>query len=266
VLTNILGKGVKMKIWRLTVNWGNSIMFVNRENVPEDFNGEFIEDWGDVYIKFKNQKKFDSIDFGPGKFAFSKKAVEVLKPLINEHVQILPLKHEKLDYYLINVTNLIEGIDFEKSILDTLDNGRILGVDEYVFKENAVKEVPIFKEPYFAGSHIYVSDLFRQTVIENKLTGFEFIELWDSELPRYSELPEPIEWQDPLDSETFTFDMAMKNAKDTGITFRSGKWRLRYNQNEDLEIGEVNKKGETKYHVLVYIPPILLTQNWYIGT
>jgi hypothetical protein len=72
-----------MRIWRLTVNWGNSIMFVNRENVPEDFNGEFIEVWGDVYIKFKNQKNFDSIDFGPGKFAFSKKAVEVLKPLIN---------------------------------------------------------------------------------------------------------------------------------------------------------------------------------------
>jgi hypothetical protein len=258
-----------MKIWELSVTWENTILWekylvIREKYFPNDFNGSFISDWEDVNITFETKKMRDTIHIGSGMVAFSEKAVEIMMPFLNGNVQILPLVHPTQKYYLLNVTNVIDALDYDNSEFLKLRSGKMVRVEQYVFKGNIVKNQNIFKIPHFTTSYVYVSDSFRQAVIDNKLTGFNFIELWDSNEVNESELPEPQEWQDPINSESFSFENAMKNAMNSGNTYRSGRWRLRYNQNGDLEIGEVTKKGETYFNVLVYIPPILLTQKWYL--
>jgi hypothetical protein len=257
-----------MKIWELSVTWENTILWekylvIREKYFPNDFNGSFISDWEDVNITFETKKMRDTIHIGSGMVAFSEKAVEIMMPFLNGNVQILPLVHPTQKYYLLNVTNVIDALDYDNSEFLKLRSGKKVKVKQYVFKEDFVINQDIFKIKQFT-SDVYVSDRFRQSVIDNKLTGFNFIELWDSyEVPE-SELPEPMEWQDPINSESFSFENAMKNAENTGNTYRSGRWRLRYDQNGDLEIGEVTKNGETYFNVLIYIPPILLTQKWYL--
>jgi hypothetical protein len=257
-----------MKIWELSVTWENTILWENYLAVrdkyfPNEFDGSNISKWGDIQITLQNKKMRDTIYPGSGMVAFSEKAIEIMMPFLNGNVQILPLVHPTEKYYLLNITNIIDALDYNNSEIKRLRSGTMIRVEQYVFKEDLIKNQDIFKIPYFT-SFVYVSDSFRQAVIDNKLTGFNFIELWDSNEVNESELPEPQEWQDPINSESFSFEIAMKNAMNTGNTYRSGKWRIRYNQNGDLEIGEVTKKGETFFNVLVYIPPILLTQKWYL--
>jgi hypothetical protein len=56
----------------------------------------------------------------------------------------------------------------------------------------------------------------------------------------------------------------MSLAENNGQVYRSGRWRLKLNNKGNLEIGEADKKGQIYFDVLVYIPPILLTQKWYL--
>jgi hypothetical protein len=257
-----------MKIWELSVSWENTILWENYLAVrdkyfPNEFDGSNISKWGDIHITFQNKKMRDTVYPGSGMVAFSEKAIEIMKPFLTENVQILPLTHPNHKYYLLNVTNVIDALDYDNSEFLKLRSGKKVKVKQYVFKEDLVLNQDIFKIKQFT-SDVYVSDRFRQSVIDNKLTGFNFIELWDSNEVNVSELPEPEEWQNPINSESFSFEIAMKNAENTGNTYRSGKWRIRYDQNGELEIGEVTKKGETFFNVLVYIPPVLLTQKWYL--
>lgn len=70
---------------------------------------------------------------------------------------------------------------FEKSVTVKFNDGRIMCFAKYCFREEVVHDVPIFKiidEPL---SRIFVSDIFKSIVEENKLKGFKFELVWDSE-------------------------------------------------------------------------------------
>jgi hypothetical protein len=257
-----------MKIWSLSVTWENTILWEILKTNPSalsnyEFNGSYINSWGDFDICFENKKMRDCMDAGVGAPGLSKKAVEILMPLIEKNVQLLPLKHPAFEYFRLNVLQLIDAIDYEKSTFRKLSNGRLLTVKEYVFKPDCLIGVDIFKVPYFT-TNVYVSDRFRQTVLDNKLTGFDFIKLWDYEASTEVELLEPIEWQDPIVGDSITFSEAMKLAEKTGQIYRSGKWRMKFNDKGNLLIGELDNRGQVFYDNLVYIPPILITQKWYL--
>jgi hypothetical protein len=257
-----------LKVWELTVTWENTILWeilkINPTKLQDyKFDGSYIDSWEDFLISFENKKMRDSIDAGIGRPAISKRALEILMHLLENKVQVLPLVHPKFEYFVLNVTNVIDAIDYERSTFRKLPSGRILTVKKHVFKSEYISNIDIFKVPYFT-TNVYVSDRFRQTVIDNNLSGFDFIELWDSKAPIEEELIEPIEWKDPNGSESMTFSEAMKLAETNGQIYRSGRWRMKFNEEGKLEIGEVDNKGQVHYLVLIYIPPILLTQKWYL--
>jgi hypothetical protein len=257
-----------MKIWNLSVTWENTILWEILKTNPlalsnYEFSGKYIDSWGDFYIFFENKKMRDCMDAGVGAPGLSKKAVEILIPLLGNNVQLLPLKHPTFEYFRLNVLQVIDAIDYEKSTFRKLPNGKLLTVKEYVFKPDCLMGIDIFKDPYFT-TNVYVSDRFRQTVLDNKLTGFDFIELWDSDTSLEIEALEPLEWQDPIVGDTITFSEAMKFAEKTGQIYRSGKWRMKFNDKGNLLIGELDNRGQAFYDNLVYIPPILFTQKWYL--
>lgn len=77
-----------------------------------------------------------------------------------------------------------DAIDYEKAILKKLRSGLVIDFKKYAFLPNIVKNQTIFKVYLNEILHIpsiFVSDEFRNTVLESDLKGFEFIEVWDSE-------------------------------------------------------------------------------------
>lgn len=116
--------------------------------------------------------------------AISKKAKEVLDDLICDEVEFLGLDCDEGRYYAVNITNVLNAIDRNKSEYKTFRDGkRIMYFIKYSFINNKkLSNSHIFKitdELY--GNHPFVSETFKKRVEENGLEGFVFEEVWDSE-------------------------------------------------------------------------------------
>lgn len=127
-------------------------------------------------------KRGDMPYLSPGKPTFSKKAVEVLGEFLYENVEILPIQYDLQELFIINVTNHIDAIDYDKADIKFMPDGkRILRVKRYSFKTDRIREQHIFKIASQLYGTVFVSDAFRDKAIESGLEGFNFIEVWDSE-------------------------------------------------------------------------------------
>jgi hypothetical protein len=114
-----------------------------------------------------------------------KKALEVLNDLLNYGVEVLPLEYNKKinKYFLINVTAVLNCINYKKSDYKTFDDGiRVMYFNKYVFIEDKLKGKHIFKIIDSPLSSVFVSDEFREKVIDSDLVGFKFELVWDSEV------------------------------------------------------------------------------------
>lgn len=132
-------------------------------------------------------RKGDKPSFSGSLPVFSRKAVKVLKKYLDNNTEILPLMYRKKnhfskeEYFVINVTNLVDCIDYERAEVKRFKNsGEILRFIKYAFKPEAIKNVHIFKVPEDCVA-VLVSDEFKNLVESSGLKGFLFIEVWDSE-------------------------------------------------------------------------------------
>ena len=113
---------------------------------------------------------------------FDEKAVSVLKDFLNGNAEILPLDCNVGKFYAINVTNVIDCIDYEKSTYKTFRDGkRIMSFSEYVFDTDKVPTADLFKLKDEPLKRPFVSDNFKNAVAQSGLTGFKFELVWDSE-------------------------------------------------------------------------------------
>lgn len=104
----------------------------------------------------------------------------VLQSLIGKNAEFLPLSYDERKCYILNVTNVIDCFDYSKGKFTPRDNGRVHFVKEYAFREEEIVDTDIFKLIDFPMTTIFVTDKFRNKVIENNLTGFCFELVWDS--------------------------------------------------------------------------------------
>ncbi|CAG9613253.1 hypothetical protein BACCIP111899_02467 [Bacillus rhizoplanae] len=66
-----------------------------------------------------------------------------------------------------------------------MTSGLIIGCEKFSFIPSIVQNQTIFKIYINKINHptaVFVSDAFRNTVLKIGLQGFEFVEVWDSEL------------------------------------------------------------------------------------
>ena len=162
-------------MWKYEIDLDEVYTFDGREKA---------KDWNPIQVKRMYDRIFsNSPGFSPHIPVFDKKAVSILSDLIEGNAEILPLDCEDGEFYAINVTNIIECIDYEKSQYKTFRDGkRIMRFTKYVFQEEKIKNISLFKildEPL---KRPFVSDEFRKRVIENNLSGFVFELAWDSDV------------------------------------------------------------------------------------
>ena len=187
-----------MKIWELKSSFDDyeSFQLLNLEGDSKKyFEGKIdsaakaSDSWGEIRIKCVeegNQSDLPHFWGEVGTPMVSGKAKKFLESILGDNVEFLPLIHDMTGevYYIINVLNAIDAIDYEKAILKKLRSGLVIDFKKYAFLSNMVKNQTIFKVYLNEILHIpsvFVSDEFRNTLLESDLKGFEFIEVWDSE-------------------------------------------------------------------------------------
>ncbi len=177
-----------MKIWHLGADVNN---FDNLIPIKEEdwnllrFDGIRLSNiWKSIPVRvIEDRKKSDTPGLSAGIPVFSSRSIEVLNDLMADSVEILPLRCRKGDYYAINVLNVLDCIDYESSEFKKFENsGRIMRFIKYSFKPNYVNGKHIFKIVDEPVRRPFVSDEFRNRVLDNELVGFKFDLVWDSEL------------------------------------------------------------------------------------
>lgn len=112
---------------------------------------------------------------------FSPKAVEILADLLENSGELLPINCGGEDYFLFNVTLLLDALDEDASELERFSTGRIMDVLRYSFKKDKLIGTNIFKLPEMPLSYPYVTDAFVRRVKDSGLKGFEFRLEWSSD-------------------------------------------------------------------------------------
>ncbi|MGG2134689.1 DUF1629 domain-containing protein [Bacillus sp. S2(2024)] len=187
-----------MKIWELKSSTDDYQSF-HLLNYKEDnkyfkkqFNskGKLSNSWTDIFIKLEDKGTRSDCPIFLGKSGvrmISGKAKQILEPLIGDNVEFLPLIHTITNekYYAIHVLNVLDALDSDNTVFEKLSSGLIIGCEKYSFIPSIVQNQAIFKiyiNKIIHPTAIFVSDEFRNAVLESDLKGFEFVEVWDSEL------------------------------------------------------------------------------------
>ncbi|MBE5886450.1 MAG: hypothetical protein E7284_08630 [Lachnospiraceae bacterium] len=177
-----------MKIWILDCDVDNYENLTWKKELDIDYiqsfdGAEKIKDWNPMQVKRMYDRVFSNTPgLSPHIPVFDDKAICVLRNLLIGNAEILPLDCEDGSFYAINVINVIDCIDYEKSTYKTFRDGkRIMRFTKYVFKHEKIKGVNLFKIKDEPLKRPFVSDEFKQTVEKNNLLGFKFKLAWDSE-------------------------------------------------------------------------------------
>ncbi|QJC53577.1 hypothetical protein HGI30_19925 [Paenibacillus albicereus] len=230
------------------------------------FNGKPMkEDWVPFEVRHLSKKSLptDCTGVGGGVPIISERALTVLQPMIDRNVEVLPFIHPEKPYYAINVTTVLEALDYEKAIYTR--NPRypqvITDIERYAFRPEIIGDNAIFKTPEFRGTEVYVTDTFKQAVEAADLKGFAFFLLWDSEQEEQGGAATETEPEEV--GEQFSFDEAQKRIED-GTVVASGEWRLKKDGDGELLLGRLYANGELSWIAPIYYPPILLDLKWHV--
>jgi len=180
-----------LKVWSME-NDVDNFDYLGLKNVDDweiindfyEFNGKSIaRTWNpiDVVVDVEN-KIGDSLYLFPGGPVFSERAVEVLWEFLEDKAEILPIKFTKGNYFIINTTNVLQAVDIERSnVIRFQSSGRIMMFESIEFIKEKVVNQSIFKIIELPKSLVFVSDLFKEKVMKNNLSGFKFTEVWKFE-------------------------------------------------------------------------------------
>lgn len=179
-----------MKIWQLQfeVDKFDNLIPMKEFTAAEiqSFDGRIKKDiWKPLPVKRMEPEKKLELSDAPGFTipVFSKKALEILRPLIQNSVEELALQFQEAEYYGINVTAVLNVIDYSKAKYRMYSDGkRIMAFQKYAFRNCIeLRNNNIFKIVDEPTRRAFVSDKFKQTVENYNLSGFKFKLAWESE-------------------------------------------------------------------------------------
>lgn len=109
----------------------------------------------------------------------SQRALNVLRPLLGNSYEILPINHPSGDpFAIVHIMDTIDCLDCDKSELTRDENvGRVSQIHRYALKEEMLSGKHIFKLPLECGADLIVDDDFRRAVEASGLKGLKFKEL-----------------------------------------------------------------------------------------
>ena len=108
---------------------------------------------------------------------FSERAVKALGEILTNNGRLLPFENHEVNFFLFLPSRVLDVLDESRSKIWRLDTGRIVTVNEFVFKSDALFDAPIFEIPQLPGKQTFVTEKFVAKVRASDLQGFVFTEL-----------------------------------------------------------------------------------------
>ncbi|MEK3901194.1 imm11 family protein [Paenibacillus sp. FSL R7-0179] len=268
-----------MKIYEFKVDYSiTTTLIMNDEDekqashsINNDFEGQKLAySWQPIELITHKEKLFNDFPhFINGKPIISVRVMQILKPFIAHEVEFLPLLHDELNIFMINVINVLDCVDWQKSKVKWFKEKYFLGFDKLVFDFAKVPEKTfIFKIKEKAAAKVYVTELFKELIEEYQLPGLDFSVVYDSEFTEEVEQLQQREYEAAL--------QAIENNKGTEFSYaeaeqrlnqgkavESGKWKMQYDEKGELWLGELMLDLKYEWGRPVYIPPILLGYLWH---
>jgi len=180
---------MKAYLWKPLINYPNKWIGMYNDDKPPDrfifFRGKFItEKLPKPIIDFVCPKerieKLGSIYTTTGSPIVRNDVLEICADLFENQIQTFDVElHTENgvlnNYKLINILNLVEGVNFEESICDYFRDGLLMGYSYLVLKENCLGNLNIarLKE---TPSQILVSEKVKERFHKHKIKGARFIE------------------------------------------------------------------------------------------
>jgi hypothetical protein len=189
-----------MRVYEL----GADLQHYRRIDVPEyrgfwrwhrRFNGNSLKRYWTGKQKFRffppNWPKGDMPHMAGAIPVFTLKAVRALSDFLEPNGELIKIRCQKDTLFLYNATRIVDALDEENSLLVRFRDGSMFPLDPYVFYEDRLTGMTIFKLPQWRLGPPYVTDPFVQRVIERGLKGFWFRLVWSTEevLDPYSASP-----------------------------------------------------------------------------
>jgi len=153
--------------------------------------GQTINNWNDDITFVYNPKEGNiPIDFLVNNYRWlivSDRFQKVMGNNIGNSIQYLPIKIYNKEsgttitsYKVANIVSVIDALDLENSAYDIFEvdeNEKIISIEKYAIKEKEVTGKHIFKLKDEI-IPIFVSEKFKNLIEKNKLTGFDFLEVF----------------------------------------------------------------------------------------
>lgn len=149
------------------------------------FNGSPMKNSvSDAKIK-KDPRRLPKGDFPsliPNVPVFSRRAVEALRDLLEGHGEILPVMISGDEYFLLNVTRVVDALDESNSeVIRFEGSSKVLNIRSHSFYEEKLFGIMIFKIPQVITMDVFVTDAFVERVRSAGLKGFWFPLVWSSD-------------------------------------------------------------------------------------
>jgi prepilin-type processing-associated H-X9-DG protein len=86
--------------------------------------------------------------FAGGALVVTPRAREVLGEVLGDDAEMLPLRHDGEDLWLVNPWRQVDALDEENSEIKRFPStGRVMGITRYAFKEDMIKGLSCFTIP-----------------------------------------------------------------------------------------------------------------------
>lgn len=180
-----------IKIYQLHFDNEHYDYFIPEQNFPigelHTFDGRPKKnEWTPLTVRRANWRKGMELSDAPCCTfpVFRREVLDALRPLIAGSVEELELVYPNGYYCGINVTAVLDVIDYTKSKRIPCDEKQqILVFEKYAFRDCLeLRQHHIFKIVDEPQRWTFVSDVFKQSVESMGFTGFIFQLVWDSEM------------------------------------------------------------------------------------
>ena len=121
----------------------------------------------------KHGRRGDFPSFLPHVPAFSRRALDVLQPLLGDAIEALPLDCGGLEFHAIHVLDVVDCLDEHLSILKRFPSGGVMSIRKHVFDEKCLGERLMFRIRQAPLWGVYYTDRFNQLLEDAKLEGLK---------------------------------------------------------------------------------------------
>ncbi|MWP49541.1 MULTISPECIES: DUF1629 domain-containing protein [unclassified Gilliamella] len=129
------------------------------------------------FLVLKKEPKID-MDFNDindmGVYIISPRAYELLYPLFDDSVEVLPLKSDDGTYFLLNIIQTTDCLDKENSVYTALPGGQILEYENLSIDPQKIT-CPLFRIPELPYT-VLITDQIQDIFYLHQLKGLHFTE------------------------------------------------------------------------------------------